>query len=179
MQGSYKQLAAVLKRQTRSPQRGPLSPWLSQICIATLSFFLFPLKHNRADDTFLACRNCRPDRTRTYLDDTVVTVVNCCQLVDATRFFFMFPYLVTNTTLATVTTRSRQLYDYDHTETRFYVAWWKFGRSLTFQTFYSNILFSSCFDDWDETICRLTYEWGCSITPPPPPLALATLLKRI
>ena len=51
---------------------------------------LFALKRNR-HNTFLACRNCRRDRTRVYLDNTVVTVVNCCQLV-ATRFFFMFPF---------------------------------------------------------------------------------------
>jgi hypothetical protein len=56
--------------------------------VATLSFFLFPLKHNR-HDTFLACCNCRRDRTGVYLDDTVV--VNCWQCV-ATRLFFMFPF---------------------------------------------------------------------------------------
>ena len=67
------------------------------------------LLKNNGHDTFLVCRNCRGDRTRVYLDDTVVTVVNCCQRV-ATRLFFMFPFGRKNysddtyNTFATVTT---------------------------------------------------------------------------
>jgi hypothetical protein len=76
-QGSYKQMAAILKR-------GPPPCRLSQYCCHAF-FFLFPLKNNR-HDTFLACRNYRPDRTQVCLNDTAVTVVNCCQRV-ATRLY--------------------------------------------------------------------------------------------
>jgi hypothetical protein len=86
----------------------PPPPWLSQNCCHAV-VFLYPLKHNR-HDTFLACRNCRWDKTRAYLNDTVVTIVNCCQRV-ATKLFFMFPF-VASTTLTTLTTRSRQLRPY-------------------------------------------------------------------
>ena len=90
---SYKHPAAVVKRQTQFPQRGPSPPPPPHLIVAKLlprCRFSVPLKHNR-HDTFLACRNCRQDRTRVYLDDTVATVVNCCQRV-ATRLFFMFPF---------------------------------------------------------------------------------------
>jgi hypothetical protein len=71
------------------PKEDLCPPWLSQNCWHAV-VFLFPLKNNR-HDTFFACRSCRRDRTRVYLDDTVVTVVNCCERV-ATRLFFMFPF---------------------------------------------------------------------------------------
>ena len=88
----YKQLAAILKRQTRFPQRGPLPPPPPQIVAKLLPRcrFSVSLKHNRYD-TLLACRKCRRERTRVYVDDNVVTVMNCCQRV-ATRLFFMFPF---------------------------------------------------------------------------------------
>jgi hypothetical protein len=68
----------------------PPSPPLIVVKLLPRCHFSVPLKHNR-HDTFLACRNCGRDRTRVYLDDIVVTVVNCCQCV-ATRLSFMFPF---------------------------------------------------------------------------------------
>ena len=66
----------------------PPPPIVAKNCHAVV--FLFPIKNNR-HDTFLACRNCGRDRTGVYLDDTAVTVVNCCQRV-ATRLIFMFTF---------------------------------------------------------------------------------------
>ena len=109
------QVNFVPKDRTSSCPKGTFTPppppsWLSQNCRHAV-VFLFPLKHNR-HDTFSACRNCRRDRTRVYLDDNAVTVVNSCQRV-ATTLFFMFPfgrehYSVsddTYNTFATVTTK--------------------------------------------------------------------------
>jgi hypothetical protein len=82
--GSFKTTNMVLTQGDLCP------PDCRKIVAMYAVVVLFALKRNR-HDTFLACRNCRRDRTRVYLDNTVVTVVNCCQRV-ATRFFFMFPF---------------------------------------------------------------------------------------
>jgi hypothetical protein len=81
---SFKKTSTAPKGDLCPPPPPP--PWLSQNCCHAV-VFLLPLKHNR-HDTFLACCNCHPDKTRGSLDDTVV---NCCQRI-ATRLFFMFAF---------------------------------------------------------------------------------------
>jgi hypothetical protein len=129
--GSYKQLAAVLKRQTRSPGRGPLPPPLIVAkllprCRFDLTALLILQKENiyiqiivytcnsneinsrpidrGANGTKVPYNGARhhpkappqgttprhhpkapPQGTTPRHDDTVVTVMNCCQLVARVR----------------------------------------------------------------------------------------------
>jgi hypothetical protein len=79
------------------------------VTVVTLSKVNFVPRDRTSSDLYVD----RRDRTRAYLDDTVVIVVNCCQRV-ATRPFFMLQFGGEHYSVDSSTTCSRQLRPYGH-----------------------------------------------------------------